>query len=193
MANLIVEQFLPAATVAGAAQAEASATSGRGLGNTGWEFQLPVQFDAGFTGASGTKNTISGSGAAVTLTAAQSGSNILFDRAAGTVYTLPAPVVGLEYTFFVSVSVTSNAHKVITDAGTTFLTGSLMNIDTDSSNAVAAWTADGSTILSVSMNGTTTGGLKGTWMRFTCVSSTLWLVTGVDEGSGTVATPFATS
>lgn len=193
MANLIIEQFLPAVTVAGVAGAEASATSGRGLGNTGWEFQLPVQFDAGFTGASGTRNTISGSGATVTLTAAQSGSNVLFDRAAGIVFTLPVPVIGLEYTFLTSVSVTSNAYKVITDAGTTLLTGSLMNIDTDSSNAVAAWTGDGSTHISVSMNGTTTGGLKGTWMRFTAVSTTLWLVTGVDEGSGTVATPFATS
>jgi hypothetical protein len=31
--------------------------------------------------------------------------------------------------------------------------GSLVNIDTDTSNAVAAWTADGTTIRSISMNG----------------------------------------
>jgi hypothetical protein len=42
-------------------------------------------------------------------------------------------------------------------------------------------------------NGTTTGGLLGTWFRFTALSTTQWLVTGIDQGSGTVATPFATS
>lgn len=136
---------------------------------------------------------VSGSGATVTLTAAQSGSVVLFDRAAGIVFTLPAPAAGMYFDFLVSTSVTSNAHKVITNAGTVLLIGSLINIDTDTSNAVAAWTADGSTIVSVSMNGTTTGGLIGTWMRFTCVTSTLWMVTGIDQGSGTVATPFATS
>lgn len=145
-------------------------------------------------GSSGNKVTvISGSGATVTLTAAQSGSIVLFDRAAGTVYTLPAPVAGLTFQFHVLTSVTSNAHKIITSGASIFMTGSLVNIDTDTSNAVAAWTADGSTIRSVSMNGTTTGGLQGTLIRLICISSTMWMVEGIDQGSGTVATPFATS
>lgn len=152
-----------------------------------------ITYPSGAKVTGGARNIISGQGATRTLLATETGSKCLFDRAAGIVYTLPAPVVGLEFEFFVPATVTSNAHKVITDSSSTFLTGSLMNIDTDTSNAVAAWTGDGSTHLSVSMNGTTTGGLKGTWLRFTCVSSTLWLVTGVDEGNGTVATPFATS
>lgn len=138
-------------------------------------------------------NVISGSGATVTLTAAQSGSVALFDRAAGIVYTLPSPAVGLYYDFQVLTTITSNAAKVITSAGTVLLTGSLINIDTDTSNAVAAWTGDGSTHVSVSMNGTTTGGVAGTFMRFTCISATRWMVSGVIEGSGAVATPFATS
>lgn len=136
-------------------------------------------------------NFISGSGATVTLTAAQSGSTILFDRAAGIVYTLPAPAVGLWFEFVATVSVTSNAYKIITDAGTTLLIGSIYN-------AVAAGTGttfigNGTTHISVSQSGTTTGGLVGTSLVFTCVSSTLWEVQGVTLGSGTVATPFATS
>lgn len=138
-------------------------------------------------------NLISGSGATVTLTAAQSGSIALFDRAAGIVFTLPSPAVGLYYDFLILTSITSNAAKVITNTGTVLLVGSLINIDTDTSNAVAAWTADNSTHLSVSMNGTTTGGLVGSLMRFTCISTTRWLVSGTIQGSGTVATPFATS
>lgn len=144
-------------------------------------------------GVSGPRSVISGSGATVTLTAAQSGSLVLFDRAAGIIFTLPAPTVGLSFDFLVATSVTSSNHKIITNAGTVFLTGSLINIDTDSSNAVAAWTGDGSTHVAITMNGTTTGGLQGTTIRLVCVSSTLWLVQGIDEGNGTVATPFATS
>lgn len=138
-------------------------------------------------------NVIAGSGATVTLTSAQSGATALFDRAAGIVYTLPAPVVGLEFTFMVLTSITSGAGKIITDSASTFLNGSLINIDTDSSNAVAAWTADGTTIRAISMNGTTSGGLLGTWFKATCISSTIWLINGIDQGSGVVITPFATS
>lgn len=138
-------------------------------------------------------NVISGSGATVTLTAAQSGSVALFDRAAGIVYTLPSPAVGLYYDFLILTTITSNAAKVITNTGTVLLIGSLVNVDTDTSNAVAAWTGDGSTHVSVSMNGTTTGGILGSFMRFTCISTTRWMVSGIIQGSGTVATPFATS
>jgi len=73
------------------------------------------------------------------------------------------------------------------------LIGSLVNVDTDTSNAVAAWVGNGSTHVAVSMNGTTTGAVKGTKLRFTCLSATNWLVQGVIQGTGTVATPFATS
>lgn len=138
----------------------------------------------------------SGNKATVALKDADTGSINLFDSAAGIVYTLPkatADVVGACFDFVVTTTVTSNAHKIITNNAAEFLIGSLTNIDTDSSNAVAAWTADGSTIRSISMNGTTTGGLKGTVIRVRCVSTTLWVVEGTDQGNGVVATPFATS
>lgn len=136
-------------------------------------------------------NVISGSGATVTLTAAQSGSTVLFDRAAGIIYTLPAPVVGLWFEFVITVSITSNNAKIITDAGTTLLIGQVYN-------AVAAGTgttfiANGSTHIACTQNGTTTGGLIGTSLLVSCVSATLWEVTGTVLGSGTIATPFATS
>jgi hypothetical protein len=73
------------------------------------------------------------------------------------------------------------------------LIGALLSIDTDTSNALAAHTANGSTHLAVSMNGTTTGGILGTQFRVTCLSSTRWAITGINFGSGVVATPFATS
>ena len=71
-------------------------------------------------------NVVSGSGATATLTAQQSGSTVLFDRAAGIVYTLPAPQVGLKFRFMTTVTITSNAAKITTDAGTTLLIGNVL-------------------------------------------------------------------
>lgn len=144
--------------------------------------------------ASFAKPVINGSGATRSLNETESGSLVLFDRAAGIVYTLPtAPKIGTFYDFVITTTITSNAAKVITGAGTELLIGGYMNVDTDTSNAVAAFTANGSTHVSVSMNGTTTGGILGTKLRFTCLSSTRWMVEGIVQGSGVVATAFATS
>lgn len=132
---------------------------------------------------------VSGSGATVTLSADQSNSTILLDRAAGIIFTLPLAVPGLVYTFHASVSVTSNNYKVITGAATEFLLGGVV----ENAAALAVFSGDGSTHRAVTMNGTTTGGLKGTALRFTCLSTTLWMVEGVNLGSGVGVTPFATS
>lgn len=142
-------------------------------------------------------NLISGSGATVTLTAAQSGSSVLFDRAAGIVFTLPAPQVGLKFRFLTSIAVTSNAYKIITDAGTTLLIGNVVSntaAATPSANdGPKTFAANGSTHISISMNGSTTGGLIGTFIEVECVSTTQWHVNGIVLGSGVIATPFATS
>ena len=139
------------------------------------------------------KKIISDSGATRTVSVDDSGATFLFNRAAGIVYTLPLAVPGLVYDFVVTTSVTSNAYKVITGAGTELLIGGYTNVDTDTSNAVAVFTPNGSSHVAVSMNGTTTGGLLGTKLRFTCLSTTKWMVEGIVQGSGIVATAFATS
>lgn len=136
---------------------------------------------------------ISGLGATRTLSVDETGSTVVLDRAAGIVLTLPLAVPGLVYDFVVTTSVTSNAYKVITGAGTELLVGALASVDTDTSDAMAGFSGNGSTHVAVSMNGTTTGGLIGTKFRFTCLSATRWVVEGTNRGSGTVTTPFATS
>lgn len=126
-----------------------------------------------------------------TLDFSQTGAVVLLDHAAGATVTLPAPLAGLKFTFVVKTTVTSNAYKVITDAATTFLQGCLRV-------PVAAGTgtdffADGTTDVSINLNGSTKGGLLGGEFELVCVDGTQWQVNGVVEGSGTVATPFATS
>lgn len=160
-------------------------------GSTG-AFKFPSGAISGSGAVTGLKeNVISGQGATATLTAAQSGSVCLFDRAAGIVYTLPAPAVGLQFTFIVTTTVTSNNAKVITDAGTTLLIGDLDLAS--SAPATTTFFGNGTTHIAVTQNGTTTGGIIGSMLTFTCVSSTIWNVSGAIQGSGTLATPFATS
>jgi hypothetical protein len=137
---------------------------------------------------------ISGLGATRSLNENESGSTIVLDRAAGIVTTLPASAnPGTWYEFAVATTVTSNSYKVITGAGTELLIGEVLSIDTDTSNALAGFTANGSTHIAITMNGTTTGGIKGTHFIVKKVSSTQWVIKGSVQGSGTVATPFATS
>lgn len=146
----------------------------------------------GTTAASGMTQRallISGQGATANLTQAQSGAVVLFDRAAGIIYTLPAPVLGLYYDFITTVSITTNNATVISNAATVFLLGQVVN-------AVAAGTstiffADGTSTVKIQSNGTTSGGLIGSSYRLTCVSSTVWEVSGIVKGSGTIVTPFA--
>lgn len=138
-------------------------------------------------------NVISGQGATRALNEAESGSVCLFDRAAGIVYTLPSAKPGIYFDFVITTTITSNSAKVITAVGTELLIGGYTNVDTDTSNAVAVFTGNGSTHVAVTQNGTTTGGILGTKLRFTCLSSTRWMVEGIVQGSGIVATAFATS
>lgn len=137
----------------------------------------------------GKRTIVSGSASTVTLTAAQSSSVCLFDSAAGIVYTLPAPVVGLTFDFITTVSITSNAAEVDTSSGSVFILGNVINEKTD--GTVLACFANGTSTVKIASNGTTTGGLKGGRYNLTCVSATVWVISGIVEGSGTIATPFA--
>jgi hypothetical protein len=134
---------------------------------------------------------ISGTGATLTLTAAQSGANVLFDRAAGIVFDLPAPVVGLKFRFIVTVDLTAAAYQVDTDAATTFIVGSLVGA-IEAAATDETHFADGTTHIGLSMNKTTTGGLIGGIFDVECISATLWAITGNTSCTATPATPFTT-
>lgn len=145
------------------------------------------------TAIGGKSNFIDSNAATLTLTAAQSGSLVGLDRAAGTTVTLPAPAVGLNFNFTVITSVTSNNHKVITDAGTTLILGGVIMTEAADTNAGLGSLFNGTTHISILMNGTTTGGLIGTTFNLTCVTATQWAISGIVAGSGTLATCASTS
>lgn len=139
------------------------------------------------------QNVIQSVGATRTLLAEESGSLCLLDVAAGVVYTLPAPVVGMRFEFLVTVAVTSNAHKVITDAATTLMLGGVIMGDVTVATSGDYFEANGTTHVALSAAGTVTGGLLGERYQLTCISGTQWVIEGVCHGAGTLATPFATS
>lgn len=127
-----------------------------------------------------------------TLTAKESGASCLFDAAAGVVYTLPAPIAGMEFEFITTVSCTSNSHKILTDAGTTFLLGEVLMFTTATASP-AGFAFNGSTHVACTSNGSTTGGLIGSRIKVKALNSTQWFIEGAMVGSGTIATPAATS
>ena len=96
--------------------------------------------------------------------------------------------LGVSYTFFLPTAATTV--KVIT-AASNFLLGSAFVAL--SAGADTTFFADGTATRSINLNGTTTGGIAGTFFTITAVTATQWLVQGALLGSGSVATPFANS
>jgi hypothetical protein len=142
------------------------------------------------TGATSKPSVTQATAATVALTAAQSGTTFAVNRASGVVFTLPAPSIGLVYNFIVQTTITSNAFEVDTDAGTTFMQGTIINTKASDGTLLACF-GNGTSHVKLSMNGTTTGGVKGTEIQVRCITATVWQVTGTAQGSGTIATPFA--
>jgi hypothetical protein len=95
--------------------------------------------------------------------------------------------LGATYRVFIETSATAVAIK--TD-GTDKFVGSIMMVDTDSSGAVSGYAPSASNDV-INLNGTTTGGIAGSWIEITAVDANKYFVTGILLGSGSVATPFA--
>lgn len=143
------------------------------------------------TVAPGIHVEVNASGAATrTLMTNESGGIFLWDAASGVDYTLPPPVAGMQFTFVASVSVTSNAHAISTDSAATFIGGAIQQV-IDTSGTSEGQVGDPTSDVTISMNGSTTGGLLGTHITVTALSSTVWHATGLVVGSGTLSTPYA--
>lgn len=125
------------------------------------------------------------------LAATDSGKTFLLDRASVT-YTLPAAAVGLRFRFISTVA-SSTTQKIITkNTGSEFLIGAIMSGGGTAGDG-SVWAGNGSSHVSVNMNGSTKGGLVGTVLDFYCVTATIWHVSGLMVASSTEASPFATS
>jgi hypothetical protein len=98
---------------------------------------------------------------------------------------------GVVYTIWVPTTISTSSLKIGTD-GTDKYVGSVLSIDTDTTDAARGFVAGASDDF-INFNGTTTGGVAGTFVQIYAITSLKYMVTGTVLGSGTVATPFATS
>ena len=97
--------------------------------------------------------------------------------------------IGTSYTFFVETAATAVS---IATNGTDKFVGSILMVATDAAGATTGY-APGASNDYINLNGTTTGGIAGSWITCTVLAANKYYVTGVLLGSGTVATPFADS
>lgn len=149
-------------------------------------FSGPVKSNAGFI--TGTDAIVAAvTTATFTVTSDYNGYVIPLSRAAGVTVTLPAATGSLaKYTFRVDTSVTSNSDIIKVANATDIMQGSATV--TASTPGAFYTTATSDTI---TMNGSTTGGLAGSYVELTDIGAGFWSVRAILVGSGTVATPFS--
>lgn len=142
----------------------------------------------------GIQSSSSLGGTPVTLTQANCGQAFALDAATGVVYILPAtfPPVGCTYDFYITTSVTSNADEIETGSASHFFQGTPIYVVAAGGNA-ATFYCNGTSHIAFKTNGTTTGGLQGSHIKVTVISSTVAIVDGTNSGSGTLATACSTT
>lgn len=116
------------------------------------------------------------------------GTVVNVSAAAGLTLTLPASTgKGDEYSVFVLTTVTSNGY-IIKVANATDIFAGAVGVSTDAAGVtILAGTTDDT----ITMNGSTTGGLIGSNIRIKDVSAGFWQVSGFLVSTGAEATPFS--
>lgn len=116
------------------------------------------------------------------------GAVVNLNAAAGLTVTLPASSgKGDVYDIFVMTTVTSNNY-VIQVANATDIIQGVVHLTTDISGTSMPTS---STTDTITMNGSTTGGVKGSWVRLTDATSGVWMLDGGIICTGVEATPFS--
>jgi hypothetical protein len=134
---------------------------------------------------------VNATAATLTVTeAAHDGKTITLNRAAGIAVTLPAAAgSGARFRFFIGTTVTSNATTIAVANASDTMVGGVLVLQ-DAGGTVAGFEA-GSTDDTITLNGSTTGGIKGDEFIVEDVAANLWKVWGMVSGTGTEATPFS--
>ena len=169
-------------------------------------FQGPVTSKAGFI-TTGPANVVDAD-SSISLTVASHSGKIVHNDAAGAVtYTLPATNansdsalagpgadlnnlsnVGAKFEIFSSITKTGDLVVQVANA-TDVMIGSASFIDDSSDNMVGFETA--STSDTITLNGSTTGGLAGTIITCKAIGANRWGVQVTSGGTGDLATPFS--
>lgn len=136
-------------------------------------------------------------GAAVVLTSADSGGLVVMDKTDGSQTTLPeitASNIGMTFEFQWPVSWVSGTQKIITGNAADLIVGTITKLDTDTlTDPLSVESYNGTNHIAVVIDAATDGGLLGSWLRFTAISATQWLIQGRLHHSGNVSASASTS
>ena len=127
----------------------------------------------------------------LTLSAAShDGKVVTLNKAAGIAVTLPAATgSGVKFDLVVITTITSNATTVKVANASDVMTGAAF-ICNDSDATVSGFET-ASTTDTISLNGSTTGGIKGDRIELIDIAANLWYVRVLGSATGSEATPFS--
>ena len=97
---------------------------------------------------------------------------------------------GVLYTIWVPTTIATSSLKIGTNGTNKFVGTIIMNdVDTDGAALVGFSAAAANDF--INLNGSTTGGVAGSWIQIFAIATNKYMVKGTVLGTGTVATPFA--
>ncbi len=122
--------------------------------------------------------------------ALHAGSTVTISSAAPIAITLPqATGSGSQYRFQIQVVATATSHTIKVANATDVMQGIVVALTTSSANIVGYGTS--ATSDTISLNGTTLGGVVGDWFEIIDIKTGFFLVRGNTSPTGTTATPFS--
>lgn len=154
-------------------------------------FSGPVVSKAGFiTGTDAVAASVTGATLTITsangLADAYNGETIPLNRAAGQAVTLPASTGSqARYAFYVGTTVTGPTTIKVANATDVMAGRAIMAATTPGAFYTTA-TSD-----TITLNGSTTGGVAGSYIVVTDIAAGFWLTEATLQATGSVATPFS--
>lgn len=122
--------------------------------------------------------------------ATHAGRMVTLNRAAGIAVTLPAASgSGSVFEFLIGTTITSNSTTIKVANASDTMTGTAYVVS-DGAAAVLGYRT-GASDDTITLNGTTTGGLKGDIVRLVDAAANLYAVTVLSAATGTEVTPFS--
>lgn len=119
------------------------------------------------------------------------GRTLLLDRAAGIAVTLPAATgTGDIYRMLLKTTVSSNSTTIKAASASDSFQGNA-ELGQDSADTIAEFAATAGTSDTVTLNGTTTGGIVGAEIICEDIYTGRWQVSVKSQATGTEATPFS--
>lgn len=134
--------------------------------------------------------------ASATLSAADANTAVTVNAAAGLTLTLPAATAtGRRYEVIIGTTITSNSVVIKVASATDWMAGQIfVSSDNAADAAISFETATGaigSRSDTITLNGTTTGGLAGDRFALVDIASGQWELTGFMSATGTEVTPLS--